>query len=260
MRAAGVRLLGLGFVLPILLGAWLATPGSPARPACAFAAGTHHVAVVVEHGSGSVLSRCVSFTADQLKGADVMRLSGVEYGTSSYGGSLGSAVCQVDGEPASYPPNCLTSTSSYWAMFVSRGGGRWLISNAGVSSQVFSAGDALGWRYVAPSGGGPPPSPAGVCAAAAPAPATAVATAVTAVAPAPAGSLTAANTPIPSPQASPTAAAATSPPPSPSPSPRRAAPAASPGGPDAGWIATAAGVGAMAGLLILQLVRPLLRR
>ena len=260
MRTAGARLLGIGFVLPILLGAWLATPGSPARPTCAFAAGTHHVALVVEHGNGSVLGRCVSFTADQLKGDDVMRLSGVEYGTSSYGGGLGSAVCQVDGEPASYPPNCLTSTSAYWAMFVSRGGGRWSISNAGVSSQVFSDGDALGWHYVAPTGGGPPPSPAGVCAAAAPAPSTAAATAATAAAPAPAASVTAANTPTPTAEPSPTEGAVTSPSPSPSPSPRGAPPAAGPGGPNAGWIATAAGVGALTGLLILQLVRPLLRR
>ncbi len=259
MRAAGARLLGLGFVLPILLGAWLATPGSPARPTCAFAAGAHHVAVVVEHGNGSVLSRCVTFTADQLKGDDVMHLSGVEYGTSAYGGGLGSAVCQVDAEPASYPPNCLTSTSSYWAMFVSRGGGRWSISNAGISSQVFSDGDALGWRYVLPTGGGPPPSPAGVCAAPAPAPAPAGAAAAPAVAPALAASV-AAVSPTPSAQASPTEAAVTPPPPSPSPSPHRAAPPAGSAGPSAGWIATAAGVGALAGLLILQLVRPLLRR
>ena len=259
MRAAGARLLGLGFVLPILLGAWLATPGSPGRPTCALAAGTHHVAVVVEHGNGSVLSRCVTFTSDQLKGDEVMHLSGVEYGTSTYGGGLGSAVCQVDGEPASYPPNCLTSTSAYWAMFVSRGGGRWSISNAGISSQVFSDGDAMGWRYVPPTGGGPPPSPAGVCAAVAAAPATARATAATGVAQAPAASVTALS-PIPSAQASPTEAAVTPPAPSPSPSPHRSAPPAGPADPSAGWIATAAGVGALAGLLILQLVRPVLRR
>ena len=219
MRAAGARLLGLGFVLPILLGAWLATPGSVARPTCALASGTHHVAVVVEHGNGTVLSRCVAFTEEQRTGEQIMQLSNIEYGMSSYGGGLGNAVCQVDGEPASYPPNCLMSTSSYWAMFVSRAGGRWSISNAGVSSQQFSDGDALGWHYVPPTGGGPPPSPAGVCTAAAPSPAI-----------------------------------------SPSPSPHHAAPPIPPASPSAGWIVAAAGAGALVGLLILQLLRPLLRR
>jgi hypothetical protein len=252
MRAAGARLLGLGFILPILLGAWLATPGSPARPTCAFAAGTHHVAVVVEHGNGAVVSRCVAFAAEQLTGDQVLRLSGIEYATSAYG-AYGNAVCQIDGEPATYPPGCWTSTSRYWAMFVSRGNDRWARSDLGISSQQFSDGDALGWRYVAPTIGGLPPSPAGVCARSAPVPA-------------PAPTVQPVFPVAPSPEASATAVAVTPPAPSPSPSPRRAAPAAGPagpagpGGPNAGWIATAAGVGALAGLLLLQLVRPLLRR
>ena len=253
MRAGRARLLGLGLVLPLLLGAWLATPGSPARPTCALAAGTHHVAVLVEHGNGAVVSRCVAFTSGQLTGDQLMHLSGVEYGTSTYG-ALGGAVCQVDGEPASYPPNCLTSTSAYWAMFVSRGGGRWSTSNAGVDSQVFADGDALGWRYVPPTGGGPPPSAAGVCAAVVPTAPVTIAAAVTGSA-----APVAAVTPAPTAQASPAQAAVT-PPPSPSPSPHRAVPPAGPAGPSPGWIATAAGLGALAGLLVLQLVRPLLRR
>ena len=255
MRAAGARLLGLGFVLPILLGAWLATPGSVARPTCAFASGTHHVAVVVEHGNGTVLSRCVAFTEEQRTGEQIMQLSNIEYGMSSYGGGLGNAVCQVDGEPASYPPNCLMSTSSYWAMFVSRAGGRWSISNAGVSSQQFSDGDALGWHYVPPTGGGPPPSPAGVCTAPAPAP-----TPVVTAAPAPAVTAPAAVPPTTPPVTSAAVTAVPSPAISPSPSPHHAAPPIPPASPSAGWIVTAAGAGALVGLLILQLLRPLLRR
>ena len=255
MRAVVSRVLGVGVTLPLLLGGWLLTPGSPARPTCAFAAGTHHMAVVVEHGNGSVLSRCVAFTADRLRGDEAMRMSGIEYGTSPYGGALGSAVCQVDGEPASYPPSCLTSTSAYWAMFVSRVGGRWSISNAGVSSQEFSDGDALGWHYVPPSGGGPPPSPAGVCAAPVVAP-----TAAVTPAPAPVAVAAPPLATAPPPAVSPTVTAIPPPAVSPSPSPHRAAPPAPPAAPIAGWIATAAGAGALVGLLILQLVRRLLQR
>jgi hypothetical protein len=256
MRAAVARLFGLGIVLPILLGAWLATPGSLSRPTCALASGTHHVAVVVEHGNGTVLSRCVAFTEEQRTGEQIMQLSNIEYGMSSYGGGLGNAVCQVDGEPASYPPSCLTSTSAYWAMFVSRAGGRWSISNAGVSSQEFSDGDALGWHYVPPTGGGPPPSPAGVCATGAPAPAPVVTTA-----PAPAATAPAPAAPAASVASTADAGVTPTPPaPSPSASPHRAAPPAAPARPSAGWIVTAAGAGALVGLLILQLVRRLLQR
>ena len=104
MRAVVSRVLGVGVTLPLLLGGWLLTPGSPARPTCAFAAGTHHMAVVVEHGNGSVLSRCVAFTADRLRGDEAMRMSGIEYGTSSYGSALGSASARSMGSP---PPTRL---------------------------------------------------------------------------------------------------------------------------------------------------------
>src|SRR5258708_12572134 len=113
------RLFALAIAAPLLAGFWLATPGSAGRPTCAFASGAHHVAVVVEHGSGAVLTACVAFDAAQLTGDQVMQLSGIEYATASFGG-LGKAVCQVDHEPTSYPPSCWTATSPYWAMYVSR--------------------------------------------------------------------------------------------------------------------------------------------
>lgn len=255
MRAVAARVLGLGIALPILLGAGLATPGSPVRPTCALAAGTHHVRVVVEHGNGSVLSRCVAFTADRLTGDEVMKMSAIEYSTNAYGG-YGNAVCQVDGEPATYPPGCWTSTSRYWGMFVARAGGPWSVSTLGVSGQSFSDGDALGWHYIPQSGGGggPPPSPEGVCTAVAPPP-----TPVVTAAPAPAA--TPATVPPTTPPTTSATVTSVAPPAiSPSPSPHRAAPPIPPASPSAGWITTAAAAGALVGLLILQLVRPLLRR
>jgi hypothetical protein len=263
------RLLAAGFAAPLLLGMWLATPGAAARPTCAFASGLHHVAVVVEHGNGAVLTGCVAFSADQVTGEQVMQLSGIEYATTSYGG-LGKAVCQVDHEPASYPPSCWTASSRYWAMFVSRSGGAWAVSNQGVSSQVFRDGDALGWHYVPQSGagGGPPPSPVGVCSSGGPTPVPSI----SAPAPPPAATKPPPSTPTtPAPggvaaAASPTSPAATESPagPSPSatPSPSRSIARKSPGS-DAlnlGWAAAAVAIGSLAGLLLLQLLLPLIRR
>ena len=265
----GHRLLAAGFAAPLLLGLWLATPGSPARPTCALASGAHHVAVVVEHGNGAVLTACVAFDDVQLTGDQVMQLSHIEYATTTYGG-LGKAVCQVDNEPVSYPPSCWTSTSPYWAMYVSRSGGNWAVSNLGVSGQQFHDGDALGWHYVPQSGGGggPPPSPAGVCSSGGPVPAptnSVISTPPVATNPPPA----AASTPAPAAVASaagPTATAATGSPVAPSPpatpSPGHGVGRRSPsgGGLNLGWAAAALAIGSLAGLLLLQVLLPILRR
>jgi len=267
------RLIAAGFAAPLLFGLWLATPGSPARPTCAFASGAHHVAVVVEHGGGAVRTACVAFDAVQLTGQQVMQLSGIEYATTSYGG-LGNAVCQVDNEPGSYPPSCWTATSPYWAMYVSRSGGAWAVSSQGVSSQQFRDGDALGWHYVPQigGGGGPPPSPAGVCSGPGPVP-----TATTTTpAPPPAASTPAPAAPIvPAPgavasAASPTAPASTEGP-GVTPAPATPSPGRSPAGGSSvgsssdgqfnvGWAVAAVAIGSLAGLLLLQLLLPLLRR
>lgn len=268
------RLLVAGFASPLLFGAWLLTPGSPARPQCAFASGAHHVAVVVEHGNGAVLTRCVAFDSSQLTGEQVMQMSGIEYGTSSYGGGLGKAVCQVDGEPTSYPPNCLNSTSPYWAMFVSPAGGNWSVAKAGISSQEFADGDALGWHYVPQvgPGGGPPPSPVGVCPAPAGASTPPVAAPKTAPTSGPAGAVGPAQPSVGA--ASPATTPATGEVASPSPDrATSAAPAGLSGGSSTAartapasptvqrsLLAAAGGVGGLLGLLILQLVKPRLRR
>ena len=138
---------------------------------CAYAAGARHVALVVQHGGGAVVTRCVGFDAPSLTGEQVLQMSGVPYQEAQYGGTLGKAVCQIDGEPQTFPPGCFSASSPYWVLFVSRCGGNWSASNLGVSSQTFRDGDAEGWRYDPQTGSPPPPpSPAGVCDVAAPAP------------------------------------------------------------------------------------------
>ena len=152
--------LGLSAVLLAVLS--VVAPVGATTPTCAAADGTHRVALVIEHGDGSQLVRCVAFSENSISGADVLKRSGVEYATTVYGG-LGAAVCQVDNEPASYPPSCWTSSSPYWAMFVARAGGPWALSSLGISAQVFRDGDAEGLRYESQTAGAIPPDAAGRC-------------------------------------------------------------------------------------------------
>lgn len=136
--------------------------GAPSAPGCAVAAGVHHAALVVEHLDGAVITSCVSFTSDRITGDQLLQLSHVEYATDDYG-SMGKAVCQIDHEPATYPPGCWTSSSPYWAMYVSRGGSGWSVSNLGISSQTFGDGDAEGFRYESQSSREAPAPPVGIC-------------------------------------------------------------------------------------------------
>jgi hypothetical protein len=140
-------------------------PGSPLASSCA-GAGPHHAALVVEHGDGSVVSRCVSFDTATVTGEQLLNVSGVAWSGQTFGG-FGEAVCAVDSEPAHY--STCPGKDSYWAVFVSHGGAAWQLASVGISTMTLSDGDAEGLRYV-PAVGDPvaPPAPAGVCAAAVP--------------------------------------------------------------------------------------------
>ena len=149
--------LGLALLIPASV-----IPGPGSAATCLAASGSHRVAVALEHGDGGTLLRCVSFSTDTISGADAVHRSGIESGTVTFGG-FGLAVCQLDGEPASYPPSCWTGTSPFWALFVARGGGSWQTSSLGMSNLALHDGDALGFRYESQSAQPAPPSIAGRC-------------------------------------------------------------------------------------------------
>ena len=135
-------------------------PLAPVVPGCA-AAGSAHAALVVEHGDGSVVTRCVAFNAGAISGEELLSESGVAWSSQTFGG-FGGAVCALDGEPAHYV-DC-PGKDSYWAVFVARGGGPWQLASVGISTMTLNDGDAEGFRYV-PDAGTPaaPVLPSGVC-------------------------------------------------------------------------------------------------
>lgn len=122
----------------------------------------------MEHGDGSTVTRCVAFSGASLTGEQVLARSGVEYKTVPFGG-LSDAVCQVDGEPATFPPSCWTGSSPFWELFVTRKGGAWSWSSQGISTLVFHDGDSEGLRYE-PQTATLPPAAMGNCPSATPTP------------------------------------------------------------------------------------------
>jgi hypothetical protein len=232
-------------------------PPSAATQSCA-GAGPNHAAIVVQHGSGSVVTRCVAFGGETISGQQLLEQSGIAWSGQTFGG-FGVAVCALDGEPASYT-SC-PGADSYWAVFVSRGGAAWQLTAVGVSGLTLRDGDLEGLRYV-PTSGTPssPTLPPGVCAAATPAsshpmpsPSTGgAATLASSLVPSAAGSGGS-----PQPSLSPAASGTAS---RPLPTP---APPIGPIGPEAGLdpglLAAAAAAGGLAGLAIL-LVAAMRRR
>lgn len=116
-------------------------------------ASVHHAALVIEHSSGRLLTRCVSFVEDQISGFQLIQRSGVEYQAQQFG-SLGEAICQLDGEPSQIPPNCL-GYGPYWQYF-HRASGGWVQSATGASSWMLHDGDMDGWHYASGAGKTPP--------------------------------------------------------------------------------------------------------
>jgi hypothetical protein len=162
------RFLRLGVALPLLsAGMFAASSAShlgPAAPLCAQAGSEHRAGLVIEHGDGQVIRRCVGFNSPTATALAILQASGIEVGIASYGGGLGAAVCQIDNEPPTYPPGCFTASGSYWVLFVAKAGGAWVNSDLGASSVNVSDGDDVGFRYDSQTGADPPPpSPAGTC-------------------------------------------------------------------------------------------------
>jgi len=137
-------------------------------PLCAHAASSHRVALVVEHGDGQVIRRCIGFDGSTISAVALLQASGLEIGLESYG-SLGDGVCQIDHEPAGYT-TCLPASGSYWVLFISHARGAWAISTKGASSTYAGGGDDIGFRFDPVGGPDPPPATAaGTCPAIPPA-------------------------------------------------------------------------------------------
>jgi len=126
-----------------LVGAAAVVLGHPAHAA------VHRVGLVIEHASGRLVTRCVTFMEDQISGFQLIQRSGISYQAQSYG-SMGQAICQLAGEPSPVPANCL-GTGPYW-QYLHRAGPRWVPSQLGASGWILHDGDMDGWHYTDQAG------------------------------------------------------------------------------------------------------------
>ncbi|MHB8572541.1 MAG: hypothetical protein ACYDAY_06240 [Candidatus Dormibacteria bacterium] len=107
--------------------------------------------VVVEHGAAwagqNLLMFCIRFSESAIDGLTATQRTGLSVDTAQYG-SLGAAVCQLDGEPREVPDNCLGHGSDpYWALLVPDGNGGWRTSSVGAQGLKVVDGAEIGWLY-----------------------------------------------------------------------------------------------------------------
>ncbi len=112
-------------------------------------AAVHRAGLVIEHAGGRLVTRCVTFMEDQISGFALIQRSGISYQAQSYG-SMGEAICQLDGEPSRVPANCF-GTGPYW-QYLHRAGTRWVPSQLGASGWMLRDGDMDGWHYTDEAG------------------------------------------------------------------------------------------------------------
>jgi hypothetical protein len=155
------HLIGTSATLALaLIGAITACGGSSAATAspastCVNASAPHHAYVVVQHLSGTSLQKCVGFSTSTIDGQTLMDQSGIKYQFQKF--SFGSAVCQIDNEPAQYS-ECFPQNMPYWALFI-ESNGTWTSAQNGYTQAVLNDKDALGWHYVQATDPSPAPPP-----------------------------------------------------------------------------------------------------
>ena len=156
--ASGVAA-GLTTLLLTACGGPATAPAGGAATAACTGTGAHKAYLVIQHGNGKTVDRCIKFDGADASGDAVMAKSGIKVETQDF--SFGKAVCALDREPASYD-KCFDPAKPYWALWQEKAGGGWQPAQVGYTQLHLGDGDAMGWRYTSPAetSPAPPPQPA----------------------------------------------------------------------------------------------------
>lgn len=127
-------------------------------------AGSNRAGLLIVHGNGQTLKRCVEFTESQITGLDLLTRAGLDLNEDA-SNAIGVAVCRIDQEGCTFPGQscfcqCQGSPCVYWSYWRLTGG-TWKYSNTGASINVLHNGDVDGWVWGAgnfSSASSPPPS------------------------------------------------------------------------------------------------------
>lgn len=105
--------------------------------------------LVVVHGDGTTVTRCIDFAEESINGYDLLQRSGFALSIEASG--LGVAVCSIDNEGCSFPQQacfCETFglTYTYWSYWTQENE-QWLYSSIGATETNVQKGDVQAWLW-----------------------------------------------------------------------------------------------------------------
>lgn len=177
----------------------------------------NHIGLVVVHGDGQVLTRCVGFNENEINGYDLLARSGLDLNIEV--GGNGAAICRIDNEGCTYPQDdcfcqCTGGACTYWSYW-QWAGTSWQYASLGASNMIGHNGDVQGWHWGlgrVDSATAPPAIAFNdICKLQTPAQATATTTATPTVTPIATATATGTSTPTPSTTVTATASPTTAP-------------------------------------------------
>ncbi len=106
--------------------------------------------LVVIHGDGTTVQRCISFSEPEISGLQVLERSGLDLNYDP-GNSMGAAICRIDGEGCSFPQEdcycqCQEPPCFFWSYWY-RMDGEWTFSPLGAASRKVKDGNAEAWVW-----------------------------------------------------------------------------------------------------------------
>ncbi len=168
---------------------------------------TNQAGLVIVHGDGRLVSRCITFGEEQISGYELLQRANLDLNVAVDG--IGAAICRIDGEGCNYPQqSCFCGTEGdsyrYWSYWQLRDEG-WQYANLGATNTQVQGGAVQGWLWGEGANNTVAPPPlvtfAEICM-----PPTATSTATATVIPTVIPTVTTAATPTPTPPATATPA------------------------------------------------------
>ncbi|MEW5719950.1 MAG: hypothetical protein AB1817_15080 [Chloroflexota bacterium] len=127
------------------------------------AASSNRAGLVIVHGNGQTVKRCVEFAESQITGLDLLTRTGLDLNVDA-SNAVGVAVCRIDQEGCTFPGQpcfcqCQGSPCIYWSYWHLTSG-TWKYSGTGASISAIHNGDVDGWVWGVGTVSGATPPPA----------------------------------------------------------------------------------------------------
>ena len=128
-------------LLVLIAAPWIVTP--------LHAQEANRAGLVIVHGDGSVVTRCVSFAQESISGYDLLAATGLDLKVEAAG--MGATICALDGEGCGFPQEacfcqCQGSPCTYWSYW-QLGEDGWHYRNLGAANTAVHNGDVEGWVW-----------------------------------------------------------------------------------------------------------------